>query len=319
MHTLLVVAFVFAIGAFLTRAGTRLIERAHPPRGRFVDVDGSPQHVVETGAGEGTPIVLVHGAGCNLEDMRLALGARLAARHRLVFIDRPGHGWSGRRDRAWSSPAYQAAVLRDVLDRIGVGRAILVGHSWGGALAAVFALNNPDRVAGLVLLAPPLYPRLRRMTWLYAVLATRGLGAVLAHTVMLPIGIATIGLGFCAAFLPQRPPRHYLKRAGTLLTLRPRSFLANAQDVADLRAHLRPQATRYATLAMPTIVMTGNWDTILSPRHHAKIFAAAVPGAKLVWLTGVGHMLHYAAADRVVAAIEDVAKGEMPVANEEQP
>ena len=55
-------------------------EWIHPPRGRFVDVNGLRQHVVELGEkSEAPPIVLIHGAGCNLEDMRLALGERLAA------------------------------------------------------------------------------------------------------------------------------------------------------------------------------------------------------------------------------------------------
>src|SRR5579863_9206755 len=143
MHALAAVAEVLAAGAIVTVIGTWLIERAHPPRGRFVDVGGLRQHVVELGADGGMPIVLLHGAGCNLEDMRLSLGDRLAARHRIILIDRAGLGWSERRGRNGSSPAYQAAVLRELLDRLGVARAVIVGHSWGGALALTFALDHP--------------------------------------------------------------------------------------------------------------------------------------------------------------------------------
>ena len=136
---------ILAAGAVVTWIGSRLIERAHPPRGRFIEVGGLRQHVVELGEthGEAPPLVLVHGAGCNLEDMRLALGERLAARHRVILIDRAGLGWSERKGRRGSAPAYQAAMLRDVLDRLGVARAILVGHSWGGALALAFGLDHP--------------------------------------------------------------------------------------------------------------------------------------------------------------------------------
>src|SRR6185437_16491472 len=136
MHTLAVVAVILGAGAAVTFAGPRLIERAYPPRGRFVEVGGLRQHVVElgkpAGAGDAPAIVLLHGAGCNLEDMRLALGERLATRHRVILVDRPGAGWSESGGRALSSPAAQAAVLRDILDRLGVARAVLVGHSWGG-------------------------------------------------------------------------------------------------------------------------------------------------------------------------------------------
>ena len=309
-HTLTVVVEILAAGALVTLIGRALIERAHAPRGRFVDVGGLRQHVVEIGVdsqGDGPPIILVHGAGCNLEDMRLALGERLAARHRVILIDRAGLGFSERRGRRGSSPAYQSAILRDVLDRLGVTRAIVVGHSWGGALAAAFALDHPQRVAGLVLLAPPLYPFPRRVTWLYEIFALPVFGWLYAHTLALPLGLPFIGMGMASAFLPQRPPRGYVTRTGVLLLLRPATFLANARDVADLKSALKVQGTRYGTITAPTLIMTGDRDLIVPGKQHAIACAAAVPNAKLVVLQGIGHMLHHAAADRVVAEIEALA------------
>ena len=154
MHTLAVVAVLLGVGAAVTFIGVRLIERAHPPRGRFIEINGLRQHVVEigehAGAADAPAIVLLHGAGCNLEDMRLALGERLAAHYRVILLDRPGLGWSERRGGEGSSPTYQAAMLNAVLDRLEVGRAIVVGHSWGGLLSLTFALDYPQRVAGLV-------------------------------------------------------------------------------------------------------------------------------------------------------------------------
>lgn len=308
MHALAAVVEVLAVGAIVTVIGTRLIERLHPPRGRFVDAGGVRQHVVELGpepgaSGAAPPIVLIHGAGCNLEDMRLALGGRLALRHRVILIDRAGLGHSARRGRG-SAPAYQAAVLRDLLDRLGVARAVVVGHSWGGALAAAFALDQPQRVAGLILLAPPLYPHLRRMTRLYAAFATPVLGPIYARTLALPLGALFIGMALASAFLPQLPPPSYLRRSAALLLLRPATFLANARDVADLKGHLAVQAARYATLAAPTTVMTGSRDMVVPPRDHAEAFAVAVPRARLVILPGIGHMLHHVATEKVVAEIE---------------
>src|SRR5215469_13266633 len=149
MRTLIVIAVILGLGAVVTAIGSWLIGRAHPPRGRFIKVRRLRQHVVElgTGVGDAPPIVLIHGAGCNLEDMRLALGERLSARHRVILVDRPGMGWSKRKTRDGSAPQFQAAILREVLDRLGVERAVIVGHSWGGALAASFALDYPDRAA----------------------------------------------------------------------------------------------------------------------------------------------------------------------------
>jgi pimeloyl-ACP methyl ester carboxylesterase len=310
MHALAVVAALLCAGAVITFIGARLIERAHPPRGRLVDIGGLRQHVVELGKGgdartSGPPIVLLHGAGCNLEDMRLALGERLAARHHVILVDRPGQGWSERSGRQGSSPAYQAAMLRNLLDRLSVDRAIVVGHSWGGTLAATFALDHPQRVAGLVLLAPPTHPHLRSR--LYAALAAPFAGWLFARTLALPLAAAAFRIGVRAPFRPQAPPSKYLKRSAAFLLLRPATFLANARDVAGLQGFLAQQAARYGALKAPTIIITGDRDPIVSPRHHAMALAAVVPGAKLIVLPGIGHMPHHAAADRVIAAVEELA------------
>ncbi len=309
MTTLLIIVAVFCAGAVITGIGTRLIERAHPPRGRFIEVGGLPQHVLELGADTGGPstptIVLLHGAGCNLEDMHLALSERLAARHRVILLDRPGLGWSERNAGQGSSPAYQAAVLREVLDRLGVDRAVVVGHSWGGTLALTFALDHPRRIAGLVLIAAPTHPPLPLMMRLNAGFATP-VGWLFAHTLALPFGTFFIGLGSRAGFLPQAPPRGYLKRTATRLVLRPATLLANAADVAGLEAFLARQIERYGTLVAPTIAITGDRDTMAPPPQHAMKLAAAAPSVKLNVLPGFGHMLHHAAADCVVAAVEEV-------------
>jgi pimeloyl-ACP methyl ester carboxylesterase len=310
MITLAVVAAVFGAGAIVTLIGSWLIERAHPPRGRFIDIDGQRQHVVELGRGAAgrphePPVVLLHGAGCNLEDVRLALGERLTARQRVIFVDRPGQGWSERPAGQGASPAEQAAILRKLLDRLSVERAVLVGHSWGGTLALTFALDHPDRVAGLVLLAPPTHPRLGRMTALYTILGAPFVGWLFAHTLMLPFAAAALGPGVRAPFRPQGPPDHYLKRAAAFLLLRPAMFLANARDIAGLQKFLAKQMARYGELAAPTILITGDRDPVVPPPQHAMALAAAVPAIKLIVQPNVGHMAHHADPDRVIAAIDE--------------
>jgi pimeloyl-ACP methyl ester carboxylesterase len=310
MTTLTVVVLVFCAGAVITLIGARLIERRHLPQGRFIDVGGFRQHVIELGSGLGgpgtPPIVLLHGAGANLQDMNFALGERLAARHRVILVDRPGFGFSARKSREGSSPAYQAGVLREVLDRLGVNRAIIVGHSWGGTLALTFALDYPQRVAGLVLIAPPTHPRrMRLLTWNNAILATP-LGWLFAYTLALPLGALLVGLGVRGAFLPQKMPRGYSKRSAAWLILRPASLLANWADVGGLDPFLRRQVGRYHELAAPTVALNGDRDPLVRVEHHAMQLAAAAPVVKVDVLPGFGHMLHHGAADRIAAAVEEV-------------
>src|SRR5262249_6025910 len=132
--TILVVLLVFALG---TRAAVVAIERADPPQGQFIDVRGARLHVVDIGARNVAepPIVLIHGASANLQSMRQPLGDLLALEHRVLLFDRPGHGWSARGSLADSTPQAQADMIAEALDGLGVTRAIIVGHSWGGALA----------------------------------------------------------------------------------------------------------------------------------------------------------------------------------------
>jgi pimeloyl-ACP methyl ester carboxylesterase len=309
MTTIVIVAACVVAAIVVTRLGVVLIERAHPPAGRFIDIGGQRQQVVELGRDGGEaalPIVLIHGASCNLEDMRLALGERLAARHRVIMIDRPGLGWSERPAGQGSSPAYQAQVLRDVLARLGVARAIVLGHSWGGALALTFALDYPERVANLILLAPPTHPWQRRLTWFYDLVSTPFAGWLFAHTLALPFGAVMLGPALRAVSMPQQPPRHYVRRAASLLVLRPAQFLANAHDLSHLKAFLARQVARYPTLAPPTIIITGDRDNTVSAKTHSLALAREVPRAKLIVLPGIGHMLQHAAADRIVEEIEAI-------------
>jgi pimeloyl-ACP methyl ester carboxylesterase len=320
-----IAAVVLCAFALLTVIGTGRIERAHPPSGRFVEVDGGRLHLVELGAADAPPVVLLHGAGVNLEDMRLALGERLAASYRVILIDRPGHGWSDRPGgSADAAPARQAELIHQALMRIGVTRAILVGHSWSGALATAYALAYPQNVSGLVLLAPVTQPWPLSIAWstnVFTIMSVQGarsvtapvIGPLIARTLALPLGEMLMGWGAQSAFAPQQPPPDYLARTGAELTLRPSEYSANAEDLAQLKGFLSEQAPQYRTIEVPVVIVTGDRDEIVSPEIHAKAIAAILPHAKLVVLPGVGHMLHFAAPERIVAAIGEISRGNAAV------
>ncbi len=305
-------------GFVITSIAARRIEAAHPPAGRFVDVDGGRLHVLDlappsdaVSAAEPAalwPVVLIHGASGNLGDLRLALGDRLAQTRRVVLIDRPGHGWSDRPGgKADASPARQAALIAQALEGIGLDRFVLVGHSLGGTVAAAFARAYPERVAGLVLLSAVTHPWPGGLAWHYNVGATPVVGAAFARAAALPIGEVLLEMGAREVFLPQQMPADYLARAGIRLLLRPAEFTANAQDVAALKPFVAAEAPHYRDLTMPTVVLTGDADTTVSPTLHSRAIAAVLPDARLVILPGIGHMPQHVATDEVIAAINSVS------------
>jgi pimeloyl-ACP methyl ester carboxylesterase len=96
--------------------------------------------------------------------------------------------------------------------------------------------------------------------------------------------------------------------SATRLLLRPREFLANARDLVDLKQAVAAQAPRYGEIDKPVTIIAGDEnDKTVSTNIHSRPFAAAVKGAKLIVLRGVGHMVQYAAPDLVVSEIEAMA------------
>ena len=302
----IVVVAALAVLALMTQAGIFVLERLYPAQGRQIDVTGAALNVVELGRRDaaGPPIVLLHGASSNLETMRKPLGEMLARHHRVILIDRPGHGWSPRERETDSTPEVQARMIEEALAKLNTGPVIVVVHSLAGALGARMALDFPERVAGLVMLAPVTHPWFGGVGWYNKVVTTPVIGPLLAHTITLPLGLMLAGQGARNVFLPQAMPENFVKDSATLLLLRPREFLANARDLVTLKEAVAGQAPRYAQIRTPVTVIAGDADKTVSTSIHSRPFTATVPNARLVVLPGVGHMIQNAAPDLVVSEIE---------------
>ncbi len=120
-----------------------------PPR-RQLDLSGG--RLAYTDEGQGPPVVAIHGLPGSVRDWRW-LAPALLPDLRLLRVDLPGLGQS---DAALCAPRVPAvaAVLAEALDRLGIDRVVLLGHSFGTAVAVAMATALPDRVAGLALLGP---------------------------------------------------------------------------------------------------------------------------------------------------------------------
>jgi pimeloyl-ACP methyl ester carboxylesterase len=303
---LIIVVAALAALALITQAGVLVLQRTYPAQGQMIEVGGATLNILEIGRRDalGPPIVMIHGASSNLEAMRQPLGDLLARQHRVVLIARPGHGWSTRGRLEDSTPAIQGRMIDEALEKLGLGAAIFVVHSWAGALGARMALDYPQRVAGLVMLAPVVYPWRGGVGWYNKLVSTPVIGPLLANTITLPLGYFLIEPGARNAFLPQIMPKNFVESTATLLLLRPREFLANAQDLVTLKAAVAEQAPRYGNIRVPVVVITGDTDKTVSPAIHSRPFATAVPDAKLIVLPGVGHIVQNAAPELVAREID---------------
>lgn len=307
------ILFVAAISltlAGVTRVGTWMIERRNPPVGSFATVNDTRMHFVHV-AGPSTtdlpPIVFVHGASGNLKDQMLPFRQALEGRAEMLFFDRPGHGWSAR-GPANEGPHGQAKTIAALMDHAGIDRAIVVGHSFGGAIAATFALDFPGRTAGLVFLAPASHPWPGGATSWYYTLTTRPVvGRLFSETLSYLGGILRIGAASECVFSPNKAPDTYVRDASIALVLRPAAFRANATDVEGLYRHALATAPLYREITAPTVVISGDSDTVVYEEIHSAGLGRDIPGAELVWVHNLGHKPDWIATDLAIAAIGKVA------------
>src|SRR3954451_5425316 len=167
--------------ALLNRWLAQKAERRNPPLGRFITVDGVRLHYVDRGTG--TPLVLLHGNGSMIEDFQSSGLIDLAAKnYRVIAIDRPGFGHSsGPRSTVWT-PQAQADLIAAALKKIGVPRAIILGHSWGTLVALALAVKYPQEVQALVLASGYYYPPARADVVMLSPPAMPLIGDLLSHT-----------------------------------------------------------------------------------------------------------------------------------------
>ncbi len=288
-------------------AYTAQVESAVPAAGQIIDIAGRRTHVVNDGR-DGPVVLMIHGASANAREFNVSLAPHLNGDFRLLMPDRPGHGYSERFSGAEQLGA-QAGQMAGVLDTLAPGqKAVVVGHSFGGAVALRLALDRPELVSGLVLLAPVTHDWGSGGTaWYNRLAAQPVIGPVFSQIAPLAGPAAGRG-GVESVFDPAPAPETYFETAGIGLVFRPPNFRANARDMHHLRRELAAQSERYGELDLPIIVFSGSQDTVLKPQLHTGKLKQQVP-IDLVALKDEGHMPHHGHAPDVAQAIRRLAIG----------
>ncbi len=281
------------------------VEAAYPPIGKAVAVGGETVHVIQEGQA-GPPVLMIHGASANAREFTWTLAPRLENTHRVFMADRPGHGYSGRPEDAHNL-GVQAAQMAGVLDALAPGeKTVLVGHSFGGAVALRVALDRPDLVKALVLLAPVTHEwGGGGQAWYNSFAAPPLVGPVFSQLLPL-VGPGQLGNGIDGVFDPAPAPENYSENSAIGLLFRPPNFRANARDVKALEDQLAAQSKRYGELDMPITVFSGSGDTVISPKLHVGQLKKQV-AVNLVILPQEGHMPHHGEGEAVADAIRRLA------------
>jgi pimeloyl-ACP methyl ester carboxylesterase len=246
-------------------------------------------------AGQREAILLLHGQPGSAHDWSRVIAA-LGDDVEAVAVERPG--WDGR--TAATGIAGNGAAAIAELDARGVSRAVVVGHSFGGAVAAWLAASRPDRVAGLVLAAPA-----ANVASLYAVdraLAVPVVGDLASYGLLAAAGF---GLGWA-------PLRHeavnrfgledrYLRGLSRMLT-RPSSWRAFMVEQRAMVRELPRLERELGRISAPTAVVYGGADYVV-PAVSARGLADEIPAAELIEVPRAGHLLPHRHGERLAEII----------------
>lgn len=280
------------------------VERRFPPIGQFVRAGCDDLHVID--AGEGAPVLMIHGASSNLREWTASIFDDVAARHRAIAFDRPGHGWSTRRAENAHDPRVQARLCAEMSRKMGLERPVIVAHSLAGTLALAYALEFPDEIGGILFLSGVSHPWPGGVGWEHEAASVPLLGQIFAWTLVAPGYLVRVDNGIRNVFRPNPPPPDYRTAVATALYSRPATFLANAQDLTRLKPIVREMAPEYPRISAPLIALTGDQDHVIYTDLHTPPLVAKVPGARLEVLTGVGHVPQHVAPDIVLTAIDQL-------------
>lgn len=252
---------------------------------RFVDDGhGAKIHYRDEGSRDGPALLLIHGSNSMLQTWE-PLVALLGDKYRLISLDLYGHGLTGPNPTgAYDADTNIAAAVR-VLDTVGVDKAYWVGNSMGGWLTWRAGLSVPERTSGLVLIdAAGAQVEQKIQPYLGARLARSSIGQILLPEIT-PRFLVKSSLEENFA-QPERLTEALVDRYWELLR-----FPGNRKAAVD-RANAPREPEKWAEvgeLKMPVLLLWGEQDKVI-PLSHARAFAAAIPGGKLITYADAGHL-----------------------------
>lgn len=307
LSTLVVLVALFAIGAyFLAMYKSAQAVKKFPITGQLIEIKGTKIHAAVMGAGP--DLVMIHGSSGNLRDFTTSLASRLAKTYRVILIDRPGLGHSDSFDAKGETLRDQALVLRDVSRQLGAKKPLVLGHSFGGAVALAWALHAPKDISALILLSAPSHPWDTELSVYYKIMSAPFFGNCASRFVCAFAPERTIQTNLKETFFPQAIPDGYRDRLGLELYLQPKVMLANARQRRNLKKQIREMTPLYPKISVPTEIVHGTSDNIVPIEIHAKLLAKDLPNSNLTELKGIGHMPHHWSQDAVCKAIGSAAK-----------
>lgn len=297
--------FLFAILFGYSHLKLSQYERGYPPIGKFVNLDEAVLHYVEQGTG--MPVVLIHGSDGILQDFTMSLFQDVSKEFNTFSFDRPGHGYSERLNDEALNVEVNARMLHQAVQRLNIKKPILVGHSYGGSVALKYAIDYPDSLSGLVLLAPGAFQVSSFIHPMYYIPQIPVLGTLFLNTLLVPVGEVAQPAMIKPAFFPESTPADYLETYQAF-SLRPEQFKNFAEETRNHGKDMDELSNDYKKITAPTIIIAGDSDKISKAENHAYPLHEAITDSRLIILKNTGHQVHHQHPNIVLEAIRSISE-----------
>ena len=277
---------------------------------QYLTIHGHKRAFVK--AGSGPALLLLHGLGCD-HTTWLPVIAALSRRYTVIAPDLLGHGRSDKPRADYSVGGY-ANGMRDLLTVLGIDKATVVGHSFGGGVAMQFAYQFPERTERMILVAPggigrEVTPAIRAisMPGFQAAMGVATVPGLLQAMKLALRGLSASGL---------RHARDLDEVADIVQHLSDRKARAAithvVRAVVDWRGQVVTMADRaYLTHAMPMCVIWGTDDAVI-PVSHARLASQIAPDATVEVIRNAGHFPHKDHPQRFVKVVNDFIRTTEP-------
>ncbi len=251
--------------------------QGEPDDATFMAIDGVRVRYVDQG--QGSAVVLIHGFAASLDTWDHVIPALVAGGHRVIALDLRGFGWTDRPPGDYSSEA-QARLVLALMDQLGVARASVVGHSYGGGVALRLALIAPERVERIALYDAWAYSG--QLPAFFHVARADGIGEAMFASWY----GERVEDRMALAFFDQRYVTIELIDAVEAALRRPGTYAA---ALAAVRAmHYENIEDQYRTIEHPALLLWGREDRV-TPLEIGERLSRELPGARLVVYPGCGH------------------------------
>ena len=269
----------------------KFAEKKVPAVGTILNVNGFRSHGYVEGDGS-QDIVFIHGAFINLRDWVFATRLLSKLDSRLIYIDRPGFGYSERDESKWDAER-QAVQAKSYVKNIHGKNLILVGHSWGASVAMAWATKFPEDVKGVVSIAGLNMP----FSGVSKLANDMGLLRIVYELYFSSVAkraeSGSIEKFAARMFQPQDIPTGYLDYVGSDLSRRRSTIKANKGDLLVASQALKQNFASYGRIEMPVEIIHGKEDFLLPFKSQAVAFNEVIPNSRLHILPNVGHMAHH--------------------------